>query len=258
MSIQSLRASDGGPALNLSWEYVTSAVGIVVQLATNAELTDSLQTYLLPPVGGVTLSCGGGAWYFRVAALLGDTYHGDVDFTAVYGPATVVATSPSSPVPSPTTLVHTQAIQGGVRLHLSKPEPIFALVDVSEDPGFLSSKTKTQYVYDRGHGFIDCTGLSFERTYSLRIHVSKEPPPFVKEIDTIRLSKVYEFFTPFATHGRRTARPVRGAGNGELSVSRALAPVLREAGERPFVRFSSNKEYMRFLAAKARSGEELR
>jgi hypothetical protein len=90
------------------------------------------------------------------------------------------------------------------------------------------------------------------------MHIAKVPPPFVKEIDTIKLDTVYEFWKPFATHGRRTARPVRGAANTELSVSRALAPVLREAGERPFVRFSSNKEYMRFLAAKARSGEELR
>ena len=258
MSIQSLSASDGGPALNLSWEYVTSAVGIVVQLATNAELTDALQTYLLPPVGGVTLSCGGGAWYLRVGALLGDTYHGDVDFTGVYGPATVVATSPPSLTPSPTTLVHTQALQGGVRLHLSKPEPVFALLDVSEDPRFPAAKAKTQYVYDRGHGFIDCTGLSFERTYSLRIHATKGAPPFAEERRAMRLDTVYEFYAPFATHGRRTARAVRGTANNELSMSRALAPVLREAKEQPFVRFASNKDYVRYLTAKAKSSEERR
>lgn len=258
MSIQALCISEGGPVLDLSWEYVTSAVGIVVQLATNAEMTDQLQTYLLPPVGGVTLSCGGGAWYLRVGALLGDTYHGVIDFTGVYGPAIVVASPPSSPTSSSSTLVHTQALQGGVRLHLSKPEPVFALVDVSEDSRFPAAKTKTQYVYDRGHGFIDCTGLSFERTYSLRIHVTKGTPPFEEERKAMGLDTVYEFCKPLVTHGRRTARPVRGAGNGELSASRALAPVLREAGERPFVRFSSNKDYVRFLAAKARSGEELR
>ena len=257
MSIPALALREGGSTLDLSWKYVSNAFGIGVQIATNSEMTERTAVFLLPPVGGVTLDCGGGAWYVRVGALLGDTYHGAVDYSAVYGPAHVIADPRSPPAPGTLALVHTQAIVDGVRLHLNTSDPVFGILDVSEDPAGLASKTKTQYVYDRAHGFVDAMGLVPTRTYSVRLWKTTGTPPFAPELKSIRLDTVYECERPLVVHGRKAKQPTRIAATNEfIGSQRALAPVLREAKEQPFVRFASNKDYVRYLAAKAKSSEE--
>ena len=249
MSVQSPLAQSVGGKLDIAWQVMGSPAALCVQLATDNEFIHDLRTFVLPVVTSVTLDCGSGEWYYRLGAWVGDHTSGAVEWTGVYGPALVVTSSPRVPiVASPVGIVHTQAIQHGLRLHTGNLVPMYFVVESSLDGRFPASATTTQYVLDWGRGYTDCLDLRFGQQYSVRFGVFQTAKLSLPEIRQVGAWQV--------VHNKSAARPVRPINSTAVSTGRADAALLREASQTPFVRFTSHSDYLRFKAAEARSKEE--
>ena len=93
-------------------------------------------------------------------------------------------------------------------------------------------------------------GLDFHNTYSVRMRTWSPDGTKMPEEDVRTLSK------PVTVHGKKPARETRMIASGDLSTSRVEEVLLREARERPNMRFASHADYLKFVAAKAKQGEE--
>lgn len=251
MSVQSPLAQCIDGVLTFSWDVMGSPAALSIQIATDIEFAHDTRTFIIPVVTSATLDCGAGHWFFRMGAWVGDPTSGTVAWTGVYGPVVVTTSRPrTSLLDSPVRIVHTQAIQHGLRLHTGNLVPMYFVVESSVDPRFPASNTATQYILDWGRGYTDCLGLQFGQPYSVRFGVFQTAK--------LSLPEIRQLCTWQAVHNKNAARPIRPINSSALGTSRADAAILREASQTPFVRFTSHSDYLRFKAAEARSKEEKR
>ena len=272
MSIQSLDAVCAMGKLALSWEIHVAAKSLLVSVATDSEFTTNHRLFLIPPdAGGVNLDVGnptavagfakagttGTAWYARVGALVGDEFQGVVDWSGVHGPTPVVSGKSVPKEPECVlSLLHTQAVKEGLRLHTGYRDGIYALLDYGTDPAFRASLTKTVYAADVGNGYLDCFGLDTVNTYSVRLRTWETPGvgPAKKPL-TFATKDVKSLSKPVVAHAQHALKPGKPTSGGDLSATRAGTMVVNEAREQGRMRFATSADYMRYLSAKAKTSE---
>ena len=279
MSIQAIQCSCVGGRLALSYEIHAAAKGLLVAVATDSEFLSNYRLFLIPPhiqslhldvgnpasVGGFVKAAAEGAavaagvagsnWYVRVGGLMGDEFHGVVDWSGIHGPTFVMSAKPVPKEPlCSLSLLHTQAIKEGVRLHTGHRDPLYALLEFSVDTRFPASLTKTTYMLDVGHGYHDCFGLDTVNTYSVRIRtwgLSKGKPGG----NTFPTEDLRPLSVALVAKEQQALRPGKPTSSGDLSATRAGTMVINEARESGRMRFATSGDYMRYLAAKAKTSE---
>ena len=252
MSVQIVRGEGLMSKLCLTWEILSLNRALLVAIANDTEFTKNLRTFLIPSTAtSIQLDSGNGDWYVRIGALAKDTQKGVIDWAQTYGPIFVasakgVPKEPDFALP----VLHTQAIKDGLRFHTGYMLPMYSIMEASTDITFPATKTKWTYMYDWGRGYQDCIGLEYQYTYSVRIKTWTPDGKTLPTEDVRTLSK------PYTVHGKKPARIVRVAASGNLSTNRAEEVLLREARERPNMRFATHADYLKYTAAKAMEGEE--
>jgi len=189
---------------------------------------------------------------------MGDEFQGVVDWSGIHGPTLVVSSKPLPPEPPvAVSLLHTQAIKEGLRLHTGHRNRLYALIDYSVEPQFPASLTKTIYALDVGNGYHDCFGLDTVNTYSVRLRTwgtyaddPRRPTGHTFPTDDLRPVSV-----ALVANGQRAMRPGKPTSGGDLSAIRAGTMVVNEARESGRMRFATSGDYMRYLAAKAKTSE---
>ena len=253
MSIQGVEGCCIDGKLALRWVTFAQANAISISIARNSEFTDTLRHFVVPVISSVALDTGPGLWYVRLGTWSGSATSGILDWSNAYGPIPVVTSKPVvSTVPASLPVLHKQAIQHGVRIYTGLTESYYVLFERSIDPTFPSSATKYSYVLDNGRGQVDCLGMDYLNTYSLRI--STMSPDRVH----FPTDSVQQMSEGRAIHGLRSARPLRHADTGMTATIKSGNAILLDSKERPHMRFTSHRDYLRFQATKAATGEEIK
>ena len=272
MSIQSLEGSCSLGKLALSWEIRAAAKSLLISIATDSEFTANHRLFLIPPdIGGIQLDVGnptavagfakagsGGVWYARVGALVGDEFQGVVDWSGIHGPTLVVSEKGIPKEPDcALSLLHTQAIKEGLRLHTDYRDGIYAILEYGTDSRFLASLTKTVYALDVGNGYHDCFGLDTNLTYSVRIRTwgTRTKDPRLPTGHAFAVKEVKPLSRALVAHGQAALKPGKPTSGGDLSATRAGTMVVNEAREQGRMRFATSADYMRYLSAKAKTSE---
>lgn len=248
--VQNAVARIGAGTLDMTWEVLGSPIALSIQVAQDIEFRNAMRHYVLPVVSGVNLDVGGGAWFFRIGSWVGNATEGKIVWTSVFGPAIIpVRRLVQQPKPSSLPIIHTQPISDGVRIHTGVMAKVYAVVEYNKNRGFPASTSTYLYMYDWGRGYFDLTHLDPLHAYSVRIaSFSGEKSALPKDI--VQLLEV-----PAAAHGLKPLKyvPQIDKNNTLRTTAKGDEPVLREALEKPFLRFASHADYLRFNAAKARS-----
>ena len=248
--IQNIITQCIGGKLALQWETLGDCVAISVQTASDSEFTKNERCYVIPKINAIDLDCGGGLWYVRISAWVGNTTDGVIEWSGVYGPVAVVNTKSLPPLkPSPAFIIHTQAIQKGMRFHTENLKPMYFVIESSLERTFTSNTTKTQYVFDYGKRQVDCLHLSFGKVYSVRFGAFT-----TESLSKMEVRQLGEWQT---VHNKQPARPIKPTDNTQAVVEKADAIYLREVSQKKMARFASHGDYLRFKAAETRLREEL-
>jgi hypothetical protein len=249
MSVQGVECSAMGERLALRWELFAKPNAVSVCIAHNSEFTDTMRHFVLPAVTSVQFDTGPGSWYVRIGAWNGTAQSGAIEWSGIYGPVSIVSHKPVVPtVPMKLPILHQQAIQNGMRFFTSVSTPYYVLFESSTTNTFTASSTKYTYVLDNGRGQVDCGGLDPNVVYSLRIStlypdMSRFPTDSIQQINVGR-----------ALHGIRCARPLRYPDTTAIKSGNAI---LNDSKHKPHMRFASHSDYLKFQAAKARTGEQV-
>lgn len=243
-----------GSHLNMTWERVENPYVLSVQIARNVEMTSMIRTFVIPDCGGLSIDVGNGAWFFRVGSWYGTPQTGNVIWTAVYGPA--VVSNPKLPVsvkPSAIAILHSQAIEHGIRIHTGRTSPYYVMADVSQSSDTIGASISfTQYAYDVGRGYVDIVGLDYAHIYSIRIAT------FAEEPSALPTDSIKPLSAALAIFGRRPARQLRKIESNLTTTARADATLLKDIARQPRLSFLSHSEYLKYVAAKAKTSEEIR
>ena len=252
MAAQNVLVRVDSGALDFSWDVLGEPVAISVQIATDNEFTTNARTFVIPPMSGVRLDVGNGVWFFRIGSWLGTTTQGKITWTPVYGPAILPVRKTAVKAKVPTLpLIHAQGIAEGVRLHTGVHDKSYAIIEYSVNARFPGSKTSSVYMFDWGRGYFDCMGLDPLKTYSVRLST------FSKDRDKLPDESIVQLEAFSAAHGKRPIPASKPMDNTMKAIATGDDPILREALGKPFLRFASHAEYLRFTAAKARSLKDL-
>ena len=257
--------------------------GILVAASTDADFLAQSRYFLVPPtVSGVNLALGSTAWFVRVGAMVGTENQGKVAWSRIYGPAVIEGQRPICEEPVNTLQpVHTQAIFEGFRIHTGNYEVFYAFTEMSkgDDNKFSAGQTKWHYVRHAGRGYVDATGLEFPNRYAIRFRYVKSLPSLKAdemETTTTTTTTTVEGVTTTQTvtttvaksvpivplpAGKeykqvQSARPTRYNDSVGRSVERADSQLLHEATFNKNMKFASHTDYLRYVAAQARSGKE--
>lgn len=258
MAVQNVVANTKNGVLELMWELLAEPLVLSIQIATDIEFTTTVRTFVIPTASGATLDIGNGTWFFRVGAWMGTKTAGKIMWTTPYGPA-VIASRKSAVNLKPCTLplIHVQSIENGIRLHTGLPEKLYAILEYCKESSFPASKTTTIYAYDWGRGYFDIENLDFLHEYSVRFCSFAGAPGAIGTPvrHVLPTETVMQLEAPRAIHRKRPGRPAKPVDNTLKAVSAADDPILREAQQKPFMRFASHADYLRYTAAVARTSD---
>lgn len=231
--------------LQLLWTTMVKVQTIQVSIAKDSLFLQNTYSILLPEESsGCILDVGKGIWYFRIGAWIGNEHSGTVKWSGVAGPVEIQSTKNSIvPKQSSYRIKKAKPIENGVRLFTNNPNPNYFFVEISENSGFPSSETKCVYMYDWGSGFFDIKPLLETLTYNIRYAPFPgypkgkmiELPTGNKELNLKPLGP-----QKFADQKTNTAQVQK----------RADLRLLEEAKEKPNMRFSSQGDYLRYMAAR--------
>lgn len=290
-NIQVVPTADG--KLRISWTAIGTPQGdlwgILVGASPDADFRTQSRYFLVPAtVGGVALAVGSEYWFVRVGAMVGKENQGKVVWSRIYGPTVLEGTRPVCEEPANVLQpVHTQAIFEGFRIHTGNYEVFYAFTEVCKDqPGaggdkFSAGLTKWHYVRHAGRGYVDATGLEYPVRYAVRFRYVKSLPSLKADemetttttttttVDgvtttqtvTTTVAKSIPIVTLSAGKEYRqvqSAKPTRYNDSVGRSVERADAQLLHEATFNKNMKFASHTDYLRYVAAQARSGQEKR
>lgn len=265
MRIQNIQVRVADERLVVQWELVDVALpqGILVQFATNAEFSGGAARYVaLPaPTTNIGLDTGRGNWWVRVGALVGTEEGGTVDWSGIYGPATVTSSKgPVGEFPPRLRIKGKEATLDGARLITGIRDPYYAFITTSTSPEFRVGDTRTVYVRDAGRGVLDLDGFAEGATYSVQVRALEGPiavlpadgriAPLCGAAETAGLQKVKPVVRALGTHLRGTVdRATRQPTGADMAQAEAHRVLLREARNNPNQRFSSYADYMRMVQA---------
>jgi hypothetical protein len=250
MAFDGVEAMIVGSSLQLKWNLLQpEARAISIQVATDSNFTRNLNHFIVPTSASfIGLDVGRGEWYFRLGHWSGKDQEGDVYWTATYGPALVVCTKPSvAPPPAALRVLHSFPIPGGIHFNSNIDVKNLTFVEICKDSTtFEANNTNMKYYLDWGTGGFDIHGLDPVNVYAMR--VTKFPTGV--DAAAFPTSSVYHLPASVSIGSKRPLRIGRRADGGALATSRADNAVLRDAATRPTMKFSSQGDYLRFLATK--------
>jgi hypothetical protein len=254
MSVLNTNCAVEGSHLNITWERGGGPYAISVQIAKNIEFTNTVRTFVIPDGTGISIDAGNGVWFFRVGSWYGTPQTGTVMWTSVYGPALVANPKMSVGIrPSPIAILHTQAIEKGLRIHTGCTTPYYVMADVCMDNTTIgASVSSTQYAYDTGRGYVDVVGLDYAHTYSIRIATFAEEPSKLP-VNTIKPLAAGQILL-----SKRPARQLRKLESSLTTTARADATLLKDIARQTKLSFPSHSEYLKYVSAKAKTSEEVR
>ena len=226
--------------LGISWEVFTDHKAISVQVARVPEMSGPTMRHFLLPAGikGCALDLGPGTWGCRVGAWVGDANRGVVQWSGIYGPVAVASPRPLLGVPvERMKVVHVQSLEGGMRFHTGKMEEYYALIEVSRTEG-----VQWKYVRDVGMGYVDCLGLEKGASYSFRLYDCVMPE-----------GSLVQLGDGLAVRGKKALTSGPSLNVVDYSEHKAERAVLRDSADRVAMRFPSQADYLKFVAAKAKT-----
>jgi hypothetical protein len=248
MSFGSVEARIAGSVLQISWGlFATDPRAISIQVATDANFTKNYAHFVLPTMASsVGLDLGAGTWFYRLGVWSGKDHEGSVDWTATYGPAAISCAKPTFAAPAPVvSVLHSYPTPGGIRLATNISEKTLVCLEICKgSAGFEANNTTMRYVLNWGNGTVDVAPLDPANSYSVRISRFPTTPAAFPST---------ALYTMPAGAIVRMARPLRVARHGDghqMAAAHAGAAMLKEAAERPTMRFPSQAAYMRYLASK--------
>lgn len=252
MAFSLVEARIFGSTLRLNWELAMGEVrAISIQVATDANFTRNYCHFVLPTKSSsVTLDLGAGGWYFRAGAWTGRDHVGSIEWSATYGPAEISTAKPTFVAPTPTVaILHHFAVPGGVRLQTSIGEKSVICVEVCKGGvGFEANNTTMTYMLNWGDGTVDVKGLDAVNSYGVRVS------RFVSEYSEFPTAKLHCLARAAAVGPLRPLRVGRYGDGDRMAAARSGATMLREAAERPTMRFPTQAAYLRYLASKTGAG----
>jgi hypothetical protein len=243
-----------GVKFRLSWLGPLNAKGYIVSAARDPEFTTERRCLFVPCAGaaGVCLDMGGGVWYFRIATLVGDS-RGDIRWSNVYGPYVNEAAGTKGPPPNGATsfsVLHTRSIQGGLRVHVHYDRSAYIMILETSRYNEALRATETEWSFHVDtirRGSVDALNLEYPHTYWVRCTLldgAAFPTDAIVPLGAgIRVKGVPE-------------KPVRHFDNSIQSLHRGDVAILRQTESERNVRFSSHADYLRYQAAKARTGTD--
>lgn len=251
MAAQNVLGHLEGSSIHINWDLIQEPTAILVQFAFDVEFTNTLRSFLMPSSSGGTFDLGNGNWFFRVGTLFGDDNHGKVIWTGIYGPAPINHPKLTLSLRMPSvSLLHSQVLVDGIRLHTGSSKQNMFIVEYSEDTTFKASKTTSIYNSDLGKGYVDCMGLSHHKTYSVRFATFPIPNSKLPRESIVQLERF------ISIHGKIPAMKAKLPDSEMHSASRGDDVILKEVRSKPNFKFPSHAEYIRYQIAVARSQKE--
>lgn len=232
--------------LALRWTiHCADVKAISIEIATDREFTQQRKLFVLPIVTQCTLFVGAGMWFYRVGAWSGEVTHGTIEWSGIYGPATVA--TPFSPKPNPPfTLLfkQTQPIYGGIQYYTDKVQQYYAILEYSKT-NLRASQRAYQYVLDDNKGFVAVSNLHDHLTYTIRISTFENNSSTLPTTEVIECTegKVY-------TEQKSMKQQTLAVHEDRAQLAGGAAMLQQEKEGRP-IRFNSYTEYTRYMGLKA-------
>jgi hypothetical protein len=253
MAVNEVEALIIGSALQINWKLLLpEARALSVQVATDSNFTRNYNHFMIPVTASfVRLDLGVGSWFFRIGTWSGKDHAGDAAWSPTYGPANVVCAKPTLKPPAPNiAILHSFPIPEGIHFNSNISVKNMICVEICKNSsGFEADNTVMRYFLDWGHGGFDVRGLDPLNTFALRI--TKFPcSDGLAEFPTTELWHMPAGVVIGAKRPIRSPRHLDGSGTATARGGEAL---LRDAAERRTMKFSSQADYLRFLAAKTKS-----
>jgi len=254
MAVQNVTSAFENGLLTLKWTLIGEPLALSVQIAHDIEFTKTLRTFVLPRVSGISLDCGQGTWYFRIGSWLGTKQTGIIEFTPIHAPLTNPVMRLPVPVKAPeVSILHTQAITNGLRLHMSSSVKHYVVIETFKNTNVLAgSKGTTTYLLETGRGYVNVMGMDYNHTYAVRISqmtidAGELPTDSVKMLDS-----------GLTVYGKKPARPLKLGDSGAVTTNRGSNAILRDMEHKTNVHFASHSDYLRYKTAEAARSEEIR
>jgi hypothetical protein len=245
MLIQNVLGQSLQGRLVLQWTIHCDARAIAVEVATDRDFLQGRKMFVLPVTTNCALSVGGGFWYYRVGAFVGEENRGTIEWSGIYGPTAVVSPHKQRPSP-PLTLVfkESQPVHNGIKYHVEDIIRYYAIVEQSKSDLKASQKSMT-YVLDDNQGFVSAINMSDQMKYTVRIST------FEKHVDKLPTNEVLE-----TTEGKIFTNqvPMRLQNLGlhqDRAQFAAANALLQQEQEGRRIKFNSHAEYTRYQALKA-------
>ncbi len=241
MLIQNVLGNSLQGRLVLQWTIHCDARAIAVEVATEREFLQGRKLFVLPVTTNCALSVGGGFWYYRVGAFVGEVNRGTIEWSGIYGPTAVMSPNKSKPSP-PLTIKfkESQPIYNGVKFHTEEITRFYAIIEQSKSDLKASHKTMT-YVLDDNQGFVTILNMSEQMKYVVRISTFEKLP--TNEVLETTEGKIFTNQSPMKQQnlGLHQDRAQFAAANA----------LLQQEQEGRRIKFNSHAEYTQFQALKA-------
>jgi hypothetical protein len=250
MSIQNVYGSQGtGGRLRLVWEALGFPIATSVQVAFDTEFTVETRTFVLPK--GATqceLDVGGGNWFYRVGAWIGDDKDGIVEWSGIYGPITLQTNKALPHIEAfPLVLTDVRPAYNAIVFHTGIYEKYYMIVHVTQKDTFKASGMKTYYKFDWGAASIQISGLDPNATHSFQLQM------FIGDKSSLPTTSVKMLTGQYEVRNKKTAMVVKPATNTDHATYAADKAILQDSIGRRKQNFGSYAQYLQFQAAKART-----
>ena len=243
MSVHGLRGGDVEGKLALEWMQLDSTTQrISIQIATDPLFTQNYHHFIVPNfdgMNGVGLAISRGPWFYRVGAWKTT----DVSWSGIYGPIEITTTRIMKPAEKGNIkAIHTQPIDGGLRLHTGKNDEYSILAEFTTESSFTIEKMRYRWIKDiHKMGQIDILGLEPNYSYNIRYAQVEDTNTSIVEPKAWNELK-----------GRRSMAPRKFVSNEDRASYSAEKVLLKDAMRAP-PRFSSGTDYANWLAMKEKA-----
>ncbi len=238
--IQNIIGKSNGK-LALQWELYCEPRALSIQIASDSEFKKNMRHFIFPVCTACELDCGMGIWFFRIGAWLGSELNGKIEWSGVNDTVQVISKNPMiKEQAEKTKLLHTQAIDGGVRLHTGQMAILYTVLEY--DDGVRGSRAI--YVCDNIKGYFDCLGLSCEYKYSIRMMTFSKIPS----------DSVLQLSAGITVHNKAPIKPIKRHNMEDYTVGKAFKAILAEP--KP-TKFADYRQYINYVNARERSRDKL-
>jgi hypothetical protein len=246
-----IQIGEDGVKFRLSWVGPINALGYLVCCARDSEFTVERRCFFIPCIGadGVSLDMGGGTWFFRIGTLAGNlNYRGRVVWSNIYGPCSNAGARPPPPHGSNIiSLLHNRPIVSGIRVNVSYDRAAYIVIfECSRSADLRASDTQWTFHIDTvRRGSVDCLHMEHPHRYYVRC--------FGMDGAEFPTDRIVPLGVGLQFQGV-PEKPIKHFDTAIQSLHRADQAILRRNENERNITFLSHADYVRYQAARARSG----